>query len=192
METQDGAYGNKRTKLVMPRRPTIKSSANMHMFKLKLTHTIARKGLGPACASDKTNIEDLNDKMRDKVSILCAEILDEVEGPLRGEPELVRHLLELTQDVNSELYQHGGRVLKMIVDGYSLTDDSTEMIQLSKMKHAKLMTIKLEKNDSGEMVKAHLDALIAETMNLGYDHLTLVKFKEHLDMINNEPKCPHC
>ena len=36
------------------------------------------------------------------MSILCAEILDEVEGPLRGKPELVRHLLELTQDVNFE------------------------------------------------------------------------------------------
>ena len=54
METQDGAY--EQTKLVMPRRPTMKSSANMHMFKLKLMQTIARKGLGPASTSDKTNI----------------------------------------------------------------------------------------------------------------------------------------
>ena len=45
METQESAYGNKRTKLVMPRRPTIKSSANMHMFKLKLMQTIAFGGL---------------------------------------------------------------------------------------------------------------------------------------------------
>ena len=63
METQDGAY--EQTKLVMPRRPTMKSSANMHMFKLKLTQTIARKGLGPASSSDKTNIEDLSAQRQD-------------------------------------------------------------------------------------------------------------------------------
>ena len=71
----------------------------------------------------------------------------------------------------------------MIVDGYSLTDESTEMVQISKMRHAKLMTWRFEKTNTGVMVKAHLDAIIAETMNLGYDHLTLVQFKEHLDMI---------
>ena len=30
----------------------------------------------------------------------------------------------------------------MIVEGYSLTNDSTEMVQLSKMKHARLMTVR--------------------------------------------------
>ena len=171
METHESAYGNKRTKEKVPKRPTIKSGANMHEFKLKLTQFIARKGLGPASASDNTNINEFNDKNRDKVSMLCAEMLDD-EGPLREEPELVRYLLELTQDVGSELYQHGGRVFKMIFDGFSLTDDSTEMIQLSKMTHAKLMSIKFEKTDSSQMVKAHLDALIAETMNLGYEPTT--------------------
>ena len=87
METHESAYGNKRTKEKVPKRPTIKSGANMHEFKLKLTQLIARKGLGPASASDNTNIDDFNDKMRDKVSVLCAEMLDD-EGPLREEPEL--------------------------------------------------------------------------------------------------------
>ena len=109
METHESAHGNKRKNLVMPKRPTMKSSANMHWFKLTLMQAIARKGLGGASSTDKTNIDDLSEKMRDKVCILCAEMLDEADGPLRGGAELVRHLLELTQDVNSELYQHGGR-----------------------------------------------------------------------------------
>ena len=112
METHDGAYGNTRKNSVMPKRPTIKSSANMRRWKLTLMQAIARKGLGGASATDKTNIDDLSEKIRDKVSMLCADTLDEAEGPLRGGAELVQHLPELTQDVDSALYQHGGRVLK--------------------------------------------------------------------------------
>ena len=107
---------------------------------------IARKGLGSgASATEENDLDDLSEKMREKVSMLCADMLDDVEGPLRRETELVQHLLELTQDPDPAQYQHGGRVLKLIVSGYSLTDDSTEMVQISKMKHGALMRMKFEK-----------------------------------------------
>ena len=118
METHDSAYERKRKVAVMPMRPTIRSSANMHTFRLKLMQAIARKGLGSASATEENNLDDLSEKMREKVSMLCADMLDDVEGPLRRETELVQHLLELTQETDSELYQHGGRVLKLMVDGY--------------------------------------------------------------------------
>ena len=65
METHENTHGNKRKNLVMPKRPTMKSSANMHWFKLNLMQAIARKGLGPASSSDKTNIEDLSAQRQD-------------------------------------------------------------------------------------------------------------------------------
>ena len=139
METHDSAYGNKRKLAMMPVRPSIRSSANMHTWTLKLVQAIARKGLGSASATEENDLDDLSEKLREKVSMLCADMLDDVEGPLRRETELVQHLLELTQDPDPAQYQHGGRVLKLIVSGYSLTDDSTEMVQISKMKHGALM-----------------------------------------------------
>ena len=68
METHESAHGNKRKNLVMPKRPTMKSSANMHWFKLTLMQAIARKGLGGASSTDKTNIDDLSEKMRPDVT----------------------------------------------------------------------------------------------------------------------------
>ena len=116
METHDHAYGNERKHTTMPAIPSIRSSANMHTWKLKLMHAIARKGFGSAIATDQYDLDDLSEKMREKASTLCADMLDDVEGPLR-ETELVQHLLELTQDPASELYQHGRRVLKLIISG---------------------------------------------------------------------------
>ena len=101
----------------MPARPSIRSSANMHSWKLKVKQAIVRKGLGSASMTEEYDLDDLAEIMREKVSTLCADMLDDVEGPLRREPELVQHLLELTQDPASELYQHGGRVLKLIISG---------------------------------------------------------------------------
>ena len=65
------------------RLPSIRSSANMHTWKLKLMHAIARKGFGSAIATDRYDLDDLSEKMREKASTLCADMLDDVEGPLR-------------------------------------------------------------------------------------------------------------
>ena len=44
------------------------------MWKLKVKQAIARKGLGSASTTEEYNLDDLTEKMREKVSTLCADM----------------------------------------------------------------------------------------------------------------------
>ena len=65
------------------------------------------RGFGDVVELHATEMDALSEKQAIAMTSLCAVLLDEEEGPIRGEPELIMFLLELTQDRDDFLYRHG-------------------------------------------------------------------------------------
>ena len=174
-------YKPNKDELDAPARPQVRSNENMRVWQLKINQWTMKKGLGEALGLADMEVADMTEKQRKIVFTLCAEILDDVKGPLRQEPELVLHLLEATQD--QEHGQHGSRVIELLKDGYALTDDSVQYRQLSKIQLTELLKIRFTKTSTLKDIKTHLDAIIAQVHNLGGDYYSVVDFYEHLILI---------
>ena len=54
--------------------------------------------------------DELSEKQRTAMTSLCALMVDEQEGPIRKEPELLMQVMEWSQDAAHPFYRHGARV----------------------------------------------------------------------------------
>ena len=91
---------------------------------------------------------------------LCALMLDEQEGPIRKEPELLMQVMEWSQDATHPFYRHGARILSELCDGFAMTDDSEQVQMLSKMKLTELLKFRIPVEATVKRVKEHLDDII--------------------------------